>query len=185
MDNACSLPLPDDRGDELHVDCHRRIATHGARRLAAVLDAVHLRIDTIGQAIRGSATTAVAVGTVDYDVAYAVAEDNLLLGRSVVVDGVSSLATIHAAWQAVAKRPGVALFEVEVVCSDPLQHRDRGEARRYDIAGPSVPSWDEVLARQYEPWTGAHVVIDTAGRPVQESVIELYALLLARERAVR
>jgi predicted kinase len=156
-----------------------------AGRLAGVLDAVHLRIDTIEQAIRGSATASDAVGPVGYSVAYAVAEDNLLLGRSVVVDGVSPLATTRAGWQAVAKRTGVALFEVEVVCSDPLEHRHRGEARRSDIAGPSVPTWDEVMARQYEPWTGEHVVIDTACRPVQESVIELHALLLARERATR
>jgi hypothetical protein len=41
------------------------------------------------------------------------------------------------------------------------------------------------MAREYEPWTGDHAVIDTARRPVKESVIELHALLLARERAVR
>ena len=41
------------------------------------------------------------------------------------------------------------------------------------------------MALQYEPWTGEHAVIDTARKPVHECVIELHALLLVRERAVR
>jgi predicted kinase len=156
-----------------------------ARSLARVLDAVHLRIDTIEQAIRSSVMGADAVGPVGYGVAYAVAEDNLRLGRSVVADCVNPLVTTRAGWAAVAKRTAVALFEVEVICSDPLEHRRRVESRRSDIAALSLPTWDEVMAREYEPWTGDHAVIDTARGPVKESVIELHALLLARERAVR
>ena len=156
-----------------------------ARRLAGILDAVHLPIETIEQAIRGSTLTADAVGPVGYDVAYAVAEDNLGLGRSVVADGVNPLATNRAGWRAVATRTAVAFVEVEVICSDAIEHRRRVEAPRSDIAGPSVPTWDEVMALQYEPWTGDHAVIDTARQPVDECVIELHALLLAHERAVR
>jgi len=39
-----------------------------------------------------------------------------------------------------------------------------------------------VIARDYEPWTGEHVVIDTAHRSVETGVIKLHALLLTRER---
>ena len=41
------------------------------------------------------------------------------------------------------------------------------------------------MARDYEPWAGEHVLIDTAQGPVEASVIKLHALLLARERLVR
>ena len=156
-----------------------------ATGLARVLDAMHLCVDTIERAIRGSTSTTNAVGPVGYGVAYAVAEDNLRLGRSVVADGVHPLATTRAGWRLVAQRSAVAFVEVEVICSDAIEHRRRVEARYAELGGLAVPTWDEVMAQPYEPWTGEHVVIDTARRPVQESVIELHALLLARERAVR
>lgn len=156
-----------------------------AMGLARALDAVHVRIDTIEQAIRNAANGAEPVGTAGYAVAYAVAEDNLRLGRTVVADCVNPLATTRAAWAAVAERAAVALVEVEVICSDPREHRRRVEARRTDIPGLTLPTWDEVMAGQYEPWTDAHVVIDTARRPMHESVIELHAGLLAREHALR
>jgi predicted kinase len=145
---------------------------------------MHLRIDTIEQAIR-DATAADAVGTASYMIAYGVAEDNLRLGRTVVADCVNALETTRASWAAVAERSAVALVQVEVVCSDPLEHRRRVESRRVDIRGLTLPTWDEVMARDYQRWTAAHAVIDTAHRPVEECVIELHTLLLARERGLR
>jgi predicted kinase len=158
--------------------------TSFATRLARVLDAVHVRIDTIEQAIRTS-SIADDVGTAGYVVAYAVAEDNLRLGRIVVADGVNPVASTRAAWRAVAQRAAVTLLEVELVCSDALEHRRRVESRQADIAGLKLPTWSDVMNREYEPWTDDHVVIDTAQRPLEESVTGLHALLLAHERAVR
>src|SRR5947208_418581 len=83
--------------------------------LARALDAVHVRIDTIEQALRTSATADFAVGAAGYVVAHGVALDNLRLGRIVVVDCVNPLASTRAAWRAVANRAGVAVFEVEVI----------------------------------------------------------------------
>jgi predicted kinase len=156
-----------------------------ATSLARVLDAVHLRIDTIEQAIRTSTMAADDVGPAGYVVAYAVAEDNLRLGRIVVADGVNPLASTRAAWRAVAQRAAVTHFDVELICSDVIEHRRRVESRRPDIAGHKLPTWDEVRAREYEPWTRDHVVIDTAWRTLEESVTELHAFLLAHERTMR
>ena len=156
-----------------------------AIRLTRVLDAVHLRIDTIEQAIRSSSMAADDVGSAGYLVAYAVAEENLRLGRIVVADAVNPLSSIREAWRAVARRAAVTLFEVELICSDAIEHRRRVESRRPDIAGLKLPTWDEVTAREYAPWNGAHAVIDTARRPLDESVTYLHALLLAHARAVR
>ena len=156
-----------------------------ATRLARVLDAVHLRIDTIEQALRTCTTAADDIGPAGYVVAYAVAEDNLRLGRIVVADGVNPLASTREAWRAVAQRAAVTLFEVELICSDAIEHRRRVESRHPDLAGLKLPTWGEVTARKYEPWNGDHVVIDTAQRPLEESVTALHALLLAQARAVR
>lgn len=156
-----------------------------AIRLTRLLDAVHLRIDTIEQAIRSSSMAADDVGSAGYLVAYAVAEENLRLGRIVVADAVNPLSSIREAWRAVARRAAVTLFEVELICSDAIEHRRRVESRHPDIAGLKLPTWDEVTAREYAPWNGAHAVIDTARRPLDESVTCLHALLLAHARAVR
>jgi hypothetical protein len=67
--------------------------------------------------------------------------------------------------------------EVEIVCSDPQQHRQRVENRVSDIPGLKPPSWDEVISREYEPWQRKHIVIDTAHRTVSDNVNELLQLL--------
>jgi predicted kinase len=156
-----------------------------ARGLARALDAVHLRIDTIEQALRNSTTGPDAPGDAGYIVAYGIAADNLALGRTVVADAVNPQASTRAAWREVGERAAVAIVEVEVICSDAAEHRRRVESRSADIPGLELPTWDEVQARAYERWDGEHVVIDTAQQPVKQSVTALYALLLARERAVR
>ena len=57
-----------------------------ARALARELSAVNLRIDSIEQALRCEGLRVEGEG---YDVAYAVAEDNLRLGRTVIADCVN------------------------------------------------------------------------------------------------
>ena len=156
-----------------------------ARGLAHALDAVHLRIDTIEQALRSATMDSDALGTVSYVVGYAVAADNLALGRTVVADAVNPRASIRAAWRDVARRAAVGVVEAEVVCSDAAEHRRRVESRSADMPGLELPTWDEVQARTYERWDGDHLVIDTARQPVEQGVTALHTFLLARERAVR
>ena len=63
--------------------------------------------------------------------------------------------------------------DVEIVCSDRDEHRRRAESRVADIAGHRLPAWEEIAARDYRPWTTERIVIDTAGKSLQESVREL------------
>jgi hypothetical protein len=42
-----------------------------------------------------------------------------------------------------------------------------------DIAGLRLPMWPEVAGRDYQPWVRERIVIDTAGRSVVESFMEL------------
>lgn len=114
-----------------------------ARGLARALDAVHLRIDTIEQALRSATMGSEALGAAGYVVGYGVAADNLALSRTVVADAVNPLASIRAAWRDVARRAAVAVVEVEVVCSDATLHRRRVESRRADIPGLAVPTWND------------------------------------------
>jgi predicted kinase len=149
-----------------------------ARELARQLVAVYLRIDSIEQAIRdcGKMNGPLESG---YCVAYAVAKDNLLLGRTVVADSVNPLRVTRDAWAEVASLAGVGKFEVEITCSSPQLHRQRMEARPADIVGLRA-TWEEVLSREYEPWNREHLVIDTAATSVAEAVTELRKAFMER-----
>ena len=138
-----------------------------AREVATATGAMHLRIDSIEQALRNAGWNIEGEG---YRVAYAVAEDNLRLGRTVVADCVNPWPLTRNEWQAVAIRAGVRAVNVEIICSDVDEHRRRVESRSADIAGHRVPTWSEVVERDYRPWDGDHLVIDTAQSDVRRSV---------------
>jgi predicted kinase len=144
-----------------------------ARELARQLGAVYLRIDTIEQAMRDAATASQPMNDAGYRVAYAVAEDNLRLGLTVISDSVNPIPLSRDPWIGVAHQAHARPVEVEVICSDPQLHRQRVETRSADIRGLKLPTWEEVVAREYEPWERKHIVVDTAGRSAAECVEEL------------
>ncbi len=141
-----------------------------ARAVAGALPAVYLRVDAIEQAIRDAGGLADEVGTAGYGVAGALAESNLAIGQSVVVDCVNPVRESRAAWREIAARVGVGLVEVEVVCSDAAEHRRRVEGRVSDIAGLRLPSWAEVMGRYYEAWEEPHVLVDSSLIGVEAAV---------------
>ena len=144
-----------------------------ARALGQRLQAAHIRIDTIEQAMRSSGMLRSEVGPAGYVVAYAVAEDNLRVGRTVVADSVNPVAITREAWRSVAQRVPCPLVEVEIVRSDSDDHRRVIETRSSDIPGLVPPTWDEVRASGYEPWDQPRIVIDTSFKTVDESAKEL------------
>jgi len=149
-----------------------------AQELARELGAVHLRIDSIEQAIRASGILGKPLEDEGYRIAYALAEENLRRGSTVVADCVNPLQITRDAWVSVADRSRAKTVEVEVICSDPKQHQQRVENRVADIFGHRLPTWDEVISREYAPWRREHIVIDTAHRTVTESVNELLRMLV-------
>jgi len=151
-----------------------------ARELARQIGAIHLRIDSIEQAIRDCAPVDSPLGETGYRVAYAIAEDNLRIGRIVVADSVNPLTITRDAWLEVAQRSQVCAIEIEVKCSDSEEHRRRVEKRTGDISGLRLPTWQEVISREYHPWNRQHTVIDTAGRTVDQNVKSLREVLPRR-----
>ena len=141
-----------------------------ARGLAGDLSAVHLRIDTIEEAIRQATDVQGEVQDVGYRVAYALALDNLRAGHWVIIDAVNPLALTRGAWRAVAEAAEASVVEIELVCSDQQVHRSRVRDRVADIPGATLPTWDEVVARRYEPWEPEPVRIDTATARAEDSV---------------
>lgn len=145
-----------------------------ARELASATDAVYVRIDSIEQALRNTGAQVEGEG---YCVAYAVAEDNLRLGRIVVADCVNPWPLTRSEWRSVANRAGVRAVDVEVVCSDADEHRRRVESRTPDLIGHRLPTWSEVIERDYRAWDGERLVIDTARMEVEQSVRTILSAL--------
>ena len=141
-----------------------------ARALARRLAAVYLRIDTLEQAFLASGSGGADIGPAGYLAAYAVAADNLRLGLTVVADSVNALEITRSAWRNVAREAGARIVEIELICSDATAHRQRVEGRGADSPGHTLPTWQSVLERQYDPWESQHLVVDTAKVSVEQAV---------------
>lgn len=141
--------------------------TELSANLARKMGAVHLRIDTIEQALRDEGHG--LRGPEGYVIAYRVAADNLRLGLPVVADSVNPIRITREAWRDVAQTAGVPFYEIEVVCSDAGEHRRRVEGRRSTVPGLRLPTWQDVVEREYELWESEPIVVDTAGQTPAQS----------------
>ena len=65
------------------------------------------------------------------------------------------------------------ILEIEVVCSDIMEHRRRVETRSVDVPGLVLPSWQDVIERDYEPWNRSRIVLDTAGYTIEDTLKQL------------
>lgn len=133
-----------------------------SRELARRLDAVWLRIDSIEQAIRDSGVSPESIYDAGYRAAYAVAEDNLRLGRDVIADSVNDWMLVRDAWRDVGVRAGARVVEVETICSNVEVHRRRIETRASEVPGLVLPTWADVTQRDYPAWERDRLIIDTA-----------------------
>ncbi|HEY1572581.1 MAG TPA: AAA family ATPase [Pseudonocardiaceae bacterium] len=151
------------------------------RLASASLGAAYVRIDTIEQAIKESETNAdnglnhAVEWGLGYEVAYAVVRDLLRQGTDVFADCVNPMKITRDAWQALAASAGARLVEVELICSDTAEHQHRVTSRTVDIPNLFLPTWQQIVDRDYEPWDRPHVVLDTAGTPATETVGQLCA----------
>ncbi|WP_166509560.1 AAA family ATPase [Blastococcus sp. TF02-8] len=150
-----------------------------AHELAVRCGWVQVSIDQIEDALLGaglprSRTTGIAA----YEAARAVAEQNLALGRSVVVDAVNDSEPARATWRMVARR-GITPVFVLLELGDEAEHRRRLAARQRGLAHVAEPTWDQVTARAaaYEPWPEGDYLRVDAARPVTEIGTELLRLL--------
>lgn len=147
-----------------------------AQGLARELGAVYLRIDTIEQAMLGPGRLQ-SPGEEGYRVGYAVAEENLRMGRVVVADSVNPLWITRQAWRDAASRARKRFVDVAISCSDRAEHRRRVEKRKTDVPGLHPPTWQDVIEREFEAWDDEPVEIDTAGQSIEQSYAALRTAL--------
>ena len=136
-----------------------------AMSLAKAIGAVYIRVDSIEEAIIANGKLS---GPEGYEAAYSLTRDNLEIGLSVVADSVNPVEITRAAWRQIAKARGVNYHEIEVICSDKVEHRQRLEARESRCRITRVLTWEDVVNREYEPWARCQV-FDTAGKSPEEN----------------
>jgi predicted kinase len=148
-----------------------------SQALASHAGAAHLRIDTIEQALRD--LCAVDVQGEGYRLAYRIAGDILKTGVSVAADSCNPIELTRREWERVATDAGGLYVNIEVICSDRDEHRRRVEQRSSTVPGLRLPTWQEVVEREYHTWTADRILLDTAGTQVEESVAALLAQVSA------
>lgn len=141
-----------------------------SQAIAIRRSALFLRIDVIEQALRSAGVIAGEVGASGYIIGNALAASNLANGQTVIVDCVNPVRESRLGWRATAVRARKSLIEIEIVCSDSVEHRRRVEERKSDIDGLALPSWQAVLDREYSSWHEPHIVVDTAQLTANEAI---------------
>jgi len=154
-----------------------------AREVAARLRAAYVRIDAIEAALwRGGIPREQPTGIATYVAANAVADGCVRVGVDVVVDAVNPVEAAREGWRELARRTGVSLRVVEVVCADEDEHRRRVESRVSDLEGLAPPTWSDVESRIVDPWTEPRLTLDTSAEPVDASVERVLAYVAALTR---
>ena len=138
-----------------------------AQMLSARLGAVYLRADTIENAIVEGGITQPIEGA-GYVVGYRVATENLLLGNTVVADSVNPWELTRQAWRDSAIGANAPFVDIEIICSDTVEHRRRVEDRGGNV------TWDDVLRRDYHEHQSSGILrLDSAILSVEEAVNQI------------
>ena len=144
-----------------------------SRAVAKELQAVYLRIDTIEQALKNSVLNVGSTEDAGYVAACGLAEDNLRNDLNVVADSVNPIEITRSMWHEIARKSSSKIFEIEIICSDKAEHQRRVETRQADLLNHKLPTWDDVINREYEPWNAVNMVVDTASKSLDDCINEI------------
>jgi len=133
------------------IGCTFRIPVFCKDRLEAVL-------------WRSGITREMNSGWAGYELLTTVAESQLRLGQSAILDSVASAERIRRRWRELAAQHGATFRAVECICPDEVIHRARLNGRQRGIPGWYELDWAEVerVRVNYEAWQAERLVVDTA-----------------------
>ena len=142
-----------------------------AKEISKILGTVYIRIDTIEQGIRDLCNF--NVQGEGYRLAYRIIADNLNIGNNVVVDSCNPIKLTRNEYENVAVGNNCKYKNIEIICSNKNEHRNRIEIRENDIKNLKLPKWEDILKRYYEKWDEDHIIIDTANKNIKDCINEL------------
>lgn len=135
------------------------LATGLARRLRAFV----VSVDAIENAVlRAGVPGGWETGVAAYEVAGALAAENLAAGGRVIVDAVSDSEDSRDTWRQAAARAGSTISVIELYLPNVDEHRRRLQERTRPFPHLPEPSWSDVRDRsqRYEPWSEDRLVLD-------------------------
>ena len=117
------------------------------------------------------AETEKQLGSVGYDLLTVLAERQLSLDQSVILDSVASTESIRNIWRELGKKYNADWRVIECVCSDIALHRARLEQRQRHIPGWHELQWADVefVRSYYAPWHEERLMLD-AIQPVNTNI---------------
>lgn len=103
------------------------------------------------------------LGYVGYELLTTLAERQLQLGQSVILDSVASIEPVRQQWRGLAVNYGATWAVIECICSDEDVHRQRLSNRKRYIPGWHELDWAEVerVRGYYAPWNEERLIVDT------------------------
>jgi predicted kinase len=117
------------------------------------------------------AETEKQLGSVGYDLLTVLAERQLSLGQSVILDSVASTESIRNTWRELQMKYNADWRVIECICSDTSVHRERLEQRQRGIPGWHELKWSEVefVRSYYTPWDEERLILDSIN-PVDQNI---------------
>lgn len=113
------------------------------------------------------------LGYVGYELLSVLAERQLRLNQSVILDSVAGTRSIRDQWFQLAQNYQADWRVIECICSDEDLHRTRLGARQRGIPGWHELTWADVekVKRGYLPWEGTFLKLDTV-QPLAENIFK-------------
>ena len=104
-----------------------------------------------------------SLGYVRYELLTVLAERQLMLEQSVVLDSVAGTQVIRDTWRELSAQYGADWCVIECVCSDESIHRSRLGARHRNIPGWHELEWSDIekVKQYYQSWDEDRLVLDT------------------------
>lgn len=111
------------------------------------------------------------IGFTGYELLTTLAERQLMLGQSAILDSVASIEAVREQWRTLVHKYQATWHVVECVCSDEQVHRRRLDDRQRHIPGWHELDWREVerVRSYFAPWTDERLIVDTL-TPHQQNV---------------
>jgi predicted kinase len=105
-----------------------------------------------------------SLGFAGYELLTILAERQLMLSQSVILDSVAASPTIRRTWRDLAEKYGADCRVVECICSDETLHRSRLNGRKRNIPGWHELEWSEVerVKQYYSAWDSERLILDMA-----------------------
>ena len=113
------------------------------------------------------------LGFAGYQLLTTLAERQLKLSQSVILDSVAGTQSIRETWYHLSQQYRAEWRVIECICSDESYHRAQLAKRERNIPGWYELSWSDVehVRQKYLPWEGERLTLDMMN-PFENNLVE-------------